>query len=123
MRIQELLEGKYFNDLDFVKQSEEGRDINFDLKEDLVYFMNNDDNAYRRHVHPAIVSCLDGIKKNKKNQASIFEPVVKECYKMYAHQFPIRELPDELDEEMCKEVCDAIYEELCQHAEEGKYKD
>jgi hypothetical protein len=123
MRIQELLEGKFFNDLDFVKHTEGGREIDFDLHEDLVYFMNNDDQAYRRHVHPAVVRCLEAIKNKKNFKANIFAPAVNECYKMYVHKFPIRELPDELSEEMCEQICDKIYEEVCQHAEEGKYKD
>jgi len=123
MRIRELLEGKYFNDLDFVSHGEKGREINFDLPEDLVYFMHNDDHAYRRHTHPVISHCLERINNNKKTSAEVFEPAVKECYKMYIHQFPIRELPDDLDEELTKQICDKLHEELKQHVENDKYKD
>jgi hypothetical protein len=123
MRIQELLEGKFFNDLDYVKHGENGRELDYDLIEDLSYFMHNDDHAYRRHTHPVVVKGIDSLKHHKKVGASIFEPAVKECYKMYIRQYPIRELPDELDEETCKKVCDKLHEELKQHTEEGKYKD
>ena len=45
MRIRELLENKFFKDLDFVKSTEKGRELDFDLIEDLTHFMNYDDDA------------------------------------------------------------------------------
>jgi len=60
MRINELLEGKIFNDLDFVSHKQDGkREINYDLAEDLVHFMNQDDHVYRRIVHPTISKFID----------------------------------------------------------------
>jgi hypothetical protein len=123
MRIQELLEGKKFNDLDFVKHTSEGREIDFDLAEDLIHFMNHDDDVYRRHTYPAIAKCLDRISGKKSTKTSIFKDAVEESYKIYAKRFPIRELPDNLDGKMCEEVCDKIHEELLKHIEDGKYKD
>jgi hypothetical protein len=49
MRITELLEGKVFDDMNFVKQSGDKKEINFDLIEDLIHFMHNDDKLYRRN--------------------------------------------------------------------------
>jgi hypothetical protein len=123
MRIQELLEGKFFNDLDFVKPNENGREIDYDITEDMAYFMNHDDHAYRRHTHPAIMHCVDNMKRHVKPKADVFEPAIKECYKMYIKQFPIRELPNDLDEETIKQICDKMHEEVLQHIGDGKYKD
>ena len=58
MRINELLEAKKFDDSDFVKDTEGNREIDYDLTEDLVFFMNNDDEVYRRHLYPSISKCL-----------------------------------------------------------------
>jgi exoribonuclease II len=123
MRINELLEGKNFNDLDFVRQDGENTELDFDLVEDLAFFLHNDDNLYRRHVYPAIHKCVEGFNSGRKVNPLVFKQAALEGYNAYVKQFPIRELPDDLDEELCQKVCDKMYEDFCKHAEEGKYKD
>jgi hypothetical protein len=122
MRIRELLEGKFFKDEDFVTKTDAGREINYDLIEDLIHYMNNDDNAYRRHLYPSIAKCLDITERKKKPAASIFKSAVEECYKKYSREFPIRELPDNIDEETCEEVCNKLRETICKDVADGKYK-
>jgi hypothetical protein len=121
MRIRELLEGKNIDDFsEFVEQDKNKGGINYDLAEDLVHFMNQDDDIYRRHVYPIIAKCL----KSKSNiDPSMFAPAVKESYKAYIKKFPIRELPDELDDKGLKETCTKMQEELSKHISDGKYKD
>ena len=87
MRIQELLEGKKFDDLDFVTKENGKRSINFDLAEDLIHFMNQDDDVYRRHTYPAIANCLDKMSKKSKPNTKMFEPAVKESYKLSLEDF------------------------------------
>lgn len=123
MRIRELLEGKLFKDLDFIKQEESGRSIDYDLAEDLAYFMHNDDDTYRRHTFPTIVKCLEVLKSKKSTKPSMFKSAVEESYKNYLKKFPIRELPDALDKEMFEEVCSKLHDDFCKDEEEGKYKD
>ena len=62
MRIKDLFENTEFKFKDFVENNE----INYDLAEDLVFFMNHNDDTYRRHTYPAITKCLEGIKKKKR---------------------------------------------------------
>jgi len=123
MRIRELLENRHFNDLDFVSPTEDGREINFDLIEDLVHFMNHDDNVYRRHVFPSIAKCVDRSKENRSFNSSVFKPAVEKSYEAYVKQYPIRELPQSLDEETCVKVCKKMKEEVSKHIADGKYKD
>lgn len=123
MRINELLEAKKFNDLDFVKKTEGNREIDYDLTEDLVFFMNNDDDTYRRHVYPSITKCLNNIKHKKDIAPSIFQDAVKESYKNYIEKFPIRELPESIDDKQLREVCEKMIEEVKSHHDDGKYKD
>jgi hypothetical protein len=124
MRIQDLLEGTLFKDEDFVTPREEGgREINFDLPDDLIHFMNHDDHVYRRHLFPVIARVLDLHKKKITPKPSIFKPAVEDSYKIYIKKFPIRELPDDIEEDTCKKVCDKMHEEVCQHISDGKYKD
>jgi hypothetical protein len=46
-----------------------------------------------------------------------------ESYKTYVKKFPIRELTDELEEELCNKVCLKMKEDLMKQYQEGKYKD
>lgn len=123
MRIIELLEGKNFNDLDFVKQDTDKREIDYDLAEDLVFFMNNNDDVYRRHVYPSIAKCIESYKGKKKTTPSLFKSAVINSYESYLKEFPIRELPEKLDSGMCEEICSKMHEEVCQYIQDGKYKD
>ena len=123
MRIVELLEGKQFNDLDWITPKEDGSELNFDLIEDLVFFMNNDDDVYRRHVFPSVAKCVDNISEKKKTSPDMFKRAVEESYKEYIRKFPIRKLPDSVEDELCNEVCNKMHEEVCKDVSEGKYKD
>lgn len=119
MRIIELLESKQ-DELDPEKNK---YGLDFDLSEDVVYFMNNDDDTYRRHVYPTIVKCMKQMKDMSQLKPSIFKTATLESYKNYIKKFPqIRELPDSLDEELTNEICDKLHEEFCKYADEGKYK-
>jgi hypothetical protein len=124
MRITELLEGKNFDDLQFVKHREDGgREVDYDLSDDLVFFMNNDDDVFRRIVYPSVSRCVDRIDANQKTNPSLFTNAVRESYKHYVKKYPIRELPDNIEEKLCKETCKKMYEEICKNHSEGKYKD
>lgn len=124
MRIRELFESKVFKSDEFVIHKDGGkREINFDLAEDLMHFMNHDDNVYRRHLYPSIARCIDIRSRKNKPSPNIFKSAVKEGYKKYLGEFPIGELPDELDEETCADICEKMCEEVCKDIAEGKYKD
>jgi hypothetical protein len=121
MRINELLEGKYFDDMKFIKPVEGGgRELNFDLAEDLIHFMHNDDDVYRRHVFPSLTRCID---KKGKIDSNVFKPAVENSYHAYIKKFPIRELPDQLDEKLCNDICKKMLEDTKEHISNGKYKD
>lgn len=105
MLINEIISNTTFNELHYVKRNDKGRELDYDLVDDLVYFMCNDDDVYRKHVLPAFNQCSDG-----KN-LSILAPTIIACYDIYAKQYPIRELPDTLPKSMIKSVAT----ELCKH--------
>ena len=97
MRIRELLENIGFNDENFIKTAGDKREIDFDLPDDLSHFMHTDDDVYRTHLFPIVNKC-------KRNISSVhpssFKPAVLQSYKLYIKKFPIRELPDQLDEKI-----------------------
>lgn len=123
MRLRELLEGKFFKSEDFVSVTPEGRKINFDLAEDLIHFMNHDDDIYRRHFFPVIAKVVEMHKENRTPKANVFKSAVEECYKNYTLKYPIRELPSSLDEDQLDEICGKIRDQVMEHIADGKYED
>lgn len=123
MRIVELLEGNDVKDLEFVKKDPDGTKIDFDLVEDLTFFMNNDDDMYRRHVYPLITKCVSHIKAKQKIDPMIFKSSVSKCYEQYVEEYPIKELPETLEDKTCKAICKKMLEDFKKHHSDGKYKD
>jgi hypothetical protein len=123
MRIRELLEGKQFNDLEFINREGEKDELNFDLPEDLSYFMHHHDQVYREHVYPVIAKCLHSIKQKKDIKPSVFEEPVKKAYSLYLKEYPIRHLPDDLDEDTLKKICEFLHSDFKKHVADGLYKD
>jgi hypothetical protein len=123
MRIRELLEGKFFHETDFVHQDGNKREINYDLVEDLMHFMHQDDDIYRRLTYPSIAKCIDRIESKKPTSLSFFKPAVESSYKAYVKKFPIKELSNELEEELCERVCNKMHQEVIKDIKDGKYKD
>lgn len=123
MRIRELLEGKNFNDLEFVRKEGDDTVLDFDLVEDLTFFLNNDDNIYRQFVYPAVHKCIESHSKKLKTTPTVFKHAALEGYKEYIKKFPIRQLPADLDEELCNEICSKMHEDVYKDISEGLYKD
>jgi hypothetical protein len=123
MRIRELLEGTNFDSEEFIDKKGDKREINFDLAEDLMHFMHNDDDVYRRHLYPVLAKCLDKVENKRPTSKDAFKPAIESSYKLYIKKFPIRELDDNLDEKMCEKICEKLHEEFKEHVSDGKYKD
>jgi hypothetical protein len=123
MRIRDLLENNngHFNSDHFIKQTDDGNEIDFDLADDLVFYLNNDDDIYRRFLHPAILKCIDRIKAEEEVKYTIFKSAVSNGYKRYVQQYPIRELPDTIDPKIWKEVCKKIFDEVSTNMKDGTY--
>ena len=123
MRIRELLEGRDFDDTKFVKDTADKREIDYDLPDDLIHFMHNDDDMYRRHFYPVIAKCIDRIQAKKPTHLSMFKPAVEKGYEMYVRKYPIKELSDDLEEKMCERICNKIHSEVIKDIKDGVYKD
>lgn len=121
MRINDLLENAHFKSEEFIKQSDEGNEINFDLTEDLVFFLNNDDDAYRRHLLPAVYKFIDKQEAGEDLKYTIFKTAVADGYKRYAKEYPMRELPDEIDTKIWKSACKKIFNDVSKDMEDGTY--
>ena len=121
MRITELFEDNNFDETEFINAKEGS--IDYDLAEDLTFFMNNDDDVYRRTVYPAVVKCAEAFEQKKPCKPSVFRNAALESYRAYAEKFPIRALPENLDEALCNEVCEKMYKEVQQALSEKNSKE
>jgi hypothetical protein len=115
MKINEL----FNNDPHGVDHKEEKA---FDLDDDLIYYMHNNDDVYRNNFFPIVHACHKTFKSGKAFGHRVFKPAVLKSYEMYKKEFPVRELEDELDEEMCDKICKKIHEQELKNMREGLYK-
>lgn len=123
MRITELCENI---DRELDKPAKDPNDpygLGFDIKEDLMFFMNHDDHAYRRHVFPTILKVKDMTEAGKQTDYKLFDKAVKECYNIYQDKFQGHKLPNNLDQEILDEVCQQIHESELEKIKNGEYKD
>ena len=121
MKISELLENAIFNDQDFIEQYGDKKKINYDLIEDVVHYMNNNDSVYRKYLYPSIIKCVDKINSKQTVTSDIFKQAVINGYQTYIDEYPIRELPEKLSRSVCKKICDSIFEEVKNNISDGKY--
>ena len=121
MKITELLEGSNFNDLDFLENTPNGHQINFNLVNDLVYFMHENDDIYRRYTYPAILKYAK-LRKQHSNAASVFKTAVIAGYAKYIREFPIRELPDRIDNAVLTQTCNALGQVADRRDESGELR-
>ena len=94
----------------------------FDLAEDLIYFMHNNDDFYRKNFFPVIRLCKKNFDQGNNFSHRVFKPVVEKAYSMYQKEFPLRELRDSLEQDMIEEVCKKIHEAEMLNMREGNYK-
>ena len=122
MRINELCES-IDRELDKPAYNpDDPHDLGFDVKEDLAFFMNHDDDVYRRHTFPAILKVKDLVEAGKPTDYSLFGKTVEECYNLYQDKFKGHKLPEVLDQALLDEVARKVYEEELERIKNGDYK-
>jgi hypothetical protein len=104
------------------KDVKDDDEYTFDLAEDLIYFMHNNDDFYRKSFFPVLNLCRKQFDNGQTFSHRVFRPTVTKAYKMYQHEFPLRELRDELDKDMIEEICKSIHETELKNMREGMYK-
>jgi hypothetical protein len=95
----------------------------FNLGEDLQFFIHNDPEFYRKHYFPFIIKLKEAKQNKTKFTAKAFEALVKHAYNVYTDKFSEEELPTTIDDKVVKEVCENLYREEIKNIEEGHYDD
>lgn len=97
------------------------KELGYDLKDDLVFFMNNDPTFYRKKYFPAMIKFNEYVKEGKIIRPSGLKPLVDEAYKIYKEKFPVEGLEQTLEAEMCESICEFIHEQEMKNCKEGLY--
>jgi hypothetical protein len=123
MRIKDLCESVGVElDRDTEQLGKHG--LGYDLADDLLFFMHHDDDAYRRHTYPAIMKTFDSHKAKKPTDMALFSNAVQEAYEKYRTKFQdIRKLPEKLDDDTVREICEHMHEQETKKIQDGHYGD
>jgi hypothetical protein len=117
MKIRELFE----NFSPKLKEEDKEEQSTFDICEDLIYYMHNNDDFYRRHYYPHLIKCKNAIKKGQRVTAESFAPVVKHAYECYIAEFNDMLLPESLEQEDFSKVCEKIKEDEVENIKKKMY--
>ena len=122
MRINELCESidKELEKTPYDPEDPHG--LGFDIREDLAFFMNNDDSTYRRHTFPTILKVKDLVEAGKQTDYKLFEKTVKDCYNIYQDTFKGHKLPETLDQTLIDDVARKLHDEELDRIKNGEYK-
>lgn len=103
-------------------QSENESKLDFDLKDDLIFFMNNDPEFYRKDFHPFLNKYNRHCDAGRQVGSRAFFPLVKRAYEAYQNKFQVEELESELPESKLKEICEELNGQCRQNYQEEKQK-
>lgn len=88
-------------------------ELDFDLVDDLLFYMNHDDDTYRRHTYPSIIKYKNAMDKGEETDHLLFGSAVTNAYKKYCEEFKEKRLPEQLPRNILNKVCHKL------HSDEG----
>ena len=96
----------------------ERKEVDFDLQDDLMFFMNNDPEFYRKDYFPFLNKFKHHCDCGRSVSPKAFVPIVEKAYKNYLAKFPVQELDETLKENDLHDICEKL-----QHQELQNYHD
>lgn len=108
----------------FGTPSSDKKDQDFDLADDLVFYMNNDPDFYRKRYFPVMLKYSKYCSTGRRVSPRGFEPLVVDAYESYRARFQTEELklPSKLEKEVCEKICSYIHEQETKNCNNGIYK-
>lgn len=89
-------------------QNNEDNKIDFDLADDVIYFMNNDPEFYRKEYFPFLHKFNRHCDNGKQVSPKAFFPVVSKAIEQYKTKFPIHGLEEALNDNQIVEICEKL---------------
>lgn len=109
MRIDEL-----FNPEQYKKED-------FDIKDDLIFYMNNQPEFYRKQYYPTMCKFKECYDKDISINPRAFGKLVERAYNLYLKEFPVKGLNETLDKDIFEEVCAEIHKMELENIKQGHY--
>ncbi len=92
----------------------------FDLNDDLIFFINNDPEFYRKDYYPFIRQFKKHCNQDREVKVSAFAPIVKKAFGHYQNTFPVRGLESNLSEADLREICEKLHGQELEHYHKEK---
>jgi hypothetical protein len=93
----------------------------FDLKDDLIFFMNSEPEFYRKSYYPTMCTFKEYHDKGKKINPLAFKKLVEKAYLEYSKEFPVEGLEKNISKEMCEEICTELHKIELENIKSGQY--
>jgi hypothetical protein len=94
----------------------------FDLVEDLAFFMRNDPQFYRQDYFPFLQKFNRHCDAGRTVTAKAFIPIVKRAFNAYQTSFPVEGLESSLSDNDLEEICERLQSEEAKFYHEEKQK-
>jgi hypothetical protein len=108
------------NSLDIISSKDKDK-LDFDLIEDVIYFMNNEPKFYRKEYYPFMFKFKKYIDAGKRLKPVVFKPMCEKAFKIYQNKFPQESMHLSLEDSDYKDMCGKLYEKEMSNIEEGHY--
>lgn len=102
-------------------ESDLNKELGFDLKDDLMCYMRNDPEFYRKEYYPVIRKFAKYSKSGKTVAPRAFKSLVDNAYEGYQNKFPVEGMAPELSNEMCEDICNEIHRSELEYIKNGHY--
>jgi hypothetical protein len=101
------------NEMFFPATSESNpeKELEFDLTDDLIFYMNNEPSFYRKEYFPAMLKFKKYCEEGKQIHPRAFKKLVSKAFEQYQNKFQVEGL----------EVCAAIHKLESTNVKEGHY--
>lgn len=87
----------------------------FDLIDDVVFFINNDPEFYRTIYFPLVSKFTDALKKGRTPSANAFKTIAEKAYDQYKEKFDVENLSPNLSPEELKDICVKLHNQQVEH--------
>jgi len=84
-------------------------EIDYDLHDDLIYFMNADPEFYRKNYFPVQSRFQNYCDAGKDVNPLAFKKIIVKAYESYKQKFPLPQLEESLDDEQLREICEKLH--------------
>lgn len=96
--------------------------MDFDVCDDIVVYMRNDPEFYRKHYYPTLAKMCDAYRKDNKIQKESLKTLVSTAIPMYMKKFKIDRKPsDVFTNEDCQNIAEMIFDEEAEEIRNGEY--